>query len=84
MFAMSLLCNHNCFPFSEIFNVGMSDLFHVTTKISPTTFNEICFSFAKPRILNNDLIILSEINSTHGCLLKSFLTPYLCMQSSQK
>jgi len=31
-FAMCLPCNHNCFPFSDISNIELLDLFPLTTK----------------------------------------------------
>jgi len=64
-FAMCLPCNHNCFPFSEISNIELLGLFPSTTKIIPTTFNEISFSLAEPHV-PNDYPTPSEINSANS------------------
>ena len=68
-FAMCLPCNHNSFPISEISNIQLFDLFLSTTKITTTTFNEICFPLAEPRTYN-DYLTPSEINSANGMSLK--------------
>jgi len=62
---MCLPCNRNCFPFCEISNIELLDLFTSTTKITPTTFNEISFSLAEPHV-PNDYLTPSEINSANG------------------
>ena len=54
-FATCLPCNHNCFPFSEISNIELLDLFPSTAKITPITFNEILFLLAEPHVYNDYL-----------------------------
>ena len=66
-FVMCLPCNHTCFPFSEISNIEWLDLFPSTTKISPTTFNEISFSLAELHVHNDYLTPPEiEINSANS------------------
>jgi len=67
-FAMCLPCNNNCFPFSEISNIELLDLFPSTTKITSTTFNEISFSLAEPHV-HNHYPTPSEINSANSLFL---------------
>jgi len=49
-FTMCLPCIHKCFPFSEISNIELLDLFPSTTKITRITFIEISFSLAEPHV----------------------------------
>ena len=61
------------FPSSEISNIELLDLFPSTTKITPTTFNEISFSLAEPHV-PNDYLTPSEITLPIACFVISFLT----------
>ena len=74
-FAMCLPCNHNCFPFSEISNIELLDLFPSTTKITPITFNEISFSLAEPHV-PNDYLTPSEINSANSIFCNTSISMY--------
>jgi len=72
-FAMCLPCNHNCFPLSEISNIELLDWFPSTTKITPTTFNEISFALAEPHVHNGYLTPL-KLTLPIACFLIRFLS----------
>jgi len=67
-FAMCLLCNRDSFPFNEISDIDLHDLFLSITKVTPTKFNEISFSLAEPHI-HNDYLTPSAITSANGISL---------------
>ena len=69
---MWLPLNHNCFPFSEISNIELLDLFPSTTKITPRTFNEISISLAE-NYVHNDYLTPSEINSANSMFCNKLL-----------
>jgi len=82
-FAMCLPCNHNCFPFSEISNIELLDLFPLTTEIAPTTFNETSFSLDEPHV-HNDYLTPSEINSANSMFLNKLSYLHFSVRSLAK